>query len=329
MKWLITTDIHLSSRPKDEYRFGLFDWLLKQQKKYEVDATFILGDITQEKDNHSSALVNRTIAELMKLTPPVYILRGNHDGIDPNNPFFKFLSCIEGLYFIVKPKYLLDLNVALIPHCRDQAELDAACAKVGCPGAYFMAHQTFEGAIAETGARLSGLSASPIELLKPRAVWSGDVHKPQQCGPVTYVGAPFHVRFGDNFEPRVLLIENGKEQNLYFDCPRKWTLHVKDSDSIKNHKALRSWDQVKLIVEMAREDVVEWAAHKSRILAACKARGLEVYGIDLVVNSNTTRKADKTIQTGRSNKEILTSFCQAENTPSAIKKVGLAILENE
>ena len=97
MNWLLSADLHLSDRARDSYRFGLFPWLKKQQQKNKVDATFLLGDLTQEKDRHSSALVNRIVEELLTLTPPVYVLRGNHDGLNPNSPFFKFLNSISGL----------------------------------------------------------------------------------------------------------------------------------------------------------------------------------------------------------------------------------------
>ena len=81
MNWLLSADLHLSDRARDSHRFGLFPWLKKQQQKNKVDATFLLGDLTQEKDRHSSALVNRIVEELLTLTPPVYVLRGNHDGL--------------------------------------------------------------------------------------------------------------------------------------------------------------------------------------------------------------------------------------------------------
>src|SRR5713226_9416852 len=116
MTYLISADLHLSDRPRDEYRWGLFGWLAKMQAKHDVTATMFLGDITQDKDKHSATLVNRLVDELIGLKPPIYILRGNHDGIDPANPYFRFLSTIEGVQFIVEPT-VID-GVAFIPHCR-------------------------------------------------------------------------------------------------------------------------------------------------------------------------------------------------------------------
>src|SRR5688572_10512164 len=224
MRWLLTSDLHLSDKPRDEYRFELFPWLAKQQTTQKVTHTFILGDLTENKDRHSAKLVNRTIEELSRLKPPIYILRGNHDGVDPTNPFFGFLNAVEGFNFIIEPEEVLP-GVFMIPHQRTQKLLDAACKTVKRTKQqevlHLMVHQTFDGAQAETGARLSGLSPLLIELLRPRACWAGDVHKPQQNGPVMYLGAPYHVRFGDNYQPRVVLADKDDTKNLHFESPRK------------------------------------------------------------------------------------------------------------
>jgi hypothetical protein len=328
MNWLLSADLHLSDRVRDSYRFGLFPWMKKQQQKNKVDATFLLGDLTQEKDRHSSALVNRIVEELLTLTPPVYILRGNHDGIDSNSPFFKFLNSITGLNFVVKPTFLHKYEIAMIPHCADQATLNAACKQMPInPKAVFL-HQTISGAIAETGAVLSGLSASPVSALKPwLGVYSGDVHVPQRCADVTYVGAPYHVRFGDRFEPRCLLIKGGGKSDLHFDCPRKHSLIIRDADDIINNKALRSGDQVKITVELAREEAVEWHEHKRRVLAACREGGLDVFGIDCTVKAARRErvKLDEGVKANRP-QDVFEAFCANEGVAHNIKQAGLELL---
>lgn len=324
--WLILSDLHLSDRPKDEYRFDIFRWLVKQQEKYSPEATFLLGDLTQDKDNHSSALVNRTIDELTLLQPPVYILRGNHDGIDHNNPFFRFLNCIEGINFIVEPEVVLD-NVAMIPHCRTQEQFNAACKQMPKTPKALMLHQTIAGAIAETGRPLNGLSASPIEALKPLHCYSGDVHKPQRVGPITYIGAPYQIRWGDNFTPRVLFTDGKQGQNLYYPHPHKWTLRIRDAGEITKNQELKAGDQVKLIIELAREEMTEWSEMKRKALEACKELGLEVFGVDVDVK-NISRKTEKGVsKQGKTKAEIVTDFCKNENVSSQIKQAGLELLK--
>lgn len=330
--WLIATDTHFSDRPKDEYRFGLLKWMSKLQEKHNVDATFLLGDLTQDKDNHSSTLVNRTIEELVKLRPPVYILRGNHDGIDHNNPFFKFLNCVDGFNFIVEPELISFMvphqEIAMVPHCRTQELFDAACAKMPKGVDTLMLHQTVAGAIAETGRPLTGLKASPIELLKPALCYSGDVHKPQRCGPVTYVGAPYPIRFGDDFEGRVMLVDGQKEQSLHYPCIHKWTLRIRDAEELLNNPKLKAGDQVKLIIELSREEMLDWSSQKRKALAVCKELKLEVFGVDVDVKTST-RKTEKkeSDHQGKTKTEVLEEFCKAEKLSSQIKQTGKELLE--
>ncbi len=331
MTWLISSDLHLSDRPKDQYRFALFDWLAKQQQKHNVSATFLLGDLTDRKDNHSSALVNRVIDELLKLRPPVYILRGNHDGIDPSNPFFRFLQTIEGLDFVVEPTVLgrgPAQGVALIPHQADQATLDRACGIVGHKMPGVMMHQLIDGALAETGTRLSGLRCPLVEARQPLTWLSGDVHTPQtlNCG-LTYVGAPYHVRFGDNYEPRVLLIGN-TETDLHFPCLKKWVIRVGAMGWI-NTTFLRKGDHVKIIVTLSPEEVVEWAAIKRRILDTCREMEVQVFACDLeVAGHEPGRKAMEGMVRSKTPNEIFNAFCRSEDVADNIRQVGEEFVSN-
>src|SRR6266700_4274826 len=136
--WILVGDLHLTDRAQDNYRFKIFDWIRQQQDKHPVAATFLAGDLTDQKDRHSATLVNKIVGGLLKLKRPVYIVMGNHDYRDPKNPFFKFLNHIDGLTFVTKPR-IVEHGMALIPHCREQAVFDAAVK--GCEGAdAFLVH---------------------------------------------------------------------------------------------------------------------------------------------------------------------------------------------
>lgn len=317
--WLTIGDLHLTDQARDDYRFGIFDWIRRQQDHLSVAATFLAGDITDQKDRHSATLVNKIVGGLLKLRPPVYICRGNHDYRDPTNPFFNFLNHIQGLMFVTKPT--VAHGMAMIPHVRTQDEFDASVAAVGAADA-FLVHQTFDGAIAETGTRLSGLSAAPIELLKPAlGVYAGDVHRPQRQGIVTYVGCPYHVRFGDAFTPRSLWTKGIVTINKYFDTPYKWSLTVRDPVDLTAHGRFAAGDQIKLTIEVAREEVVDWKKIKADVLATCKELKLEVYGVKMQVNT-TAKKERSVVRVGQTNAEILGSFCNNERLPAATRKAG-------
>lgn len=322
MRYLLTGDLHLTDRAKDEYRFGVFPWLNEQQKKYNVDATFLLGDLTDKKDCHSAKLVNRIISELGKLTKPVIILKGNHDYIDPENPFFRFLDVLNGVAFVSKPESIE--GVMCIPHIRDENEFVKAChdAKATKPD-YLFLHQCIDGAVSESGAPLTGFKTSAIADVAPRyGCYAGDIHKPQKVGPVQYVGAPYHIRFGDNFDPRALLLDNGKEVNLYYECPRKWAITIRGPEDILRNKALFEGDQIKLTVEMTREEAGEWKSVKAKVIEACKQKGLEVTGPDLKISGLTIQR-DRISTEKATPRDVVASFCNVEKLSQARKQVGL------
>lgn len=319
--FLITSDIHCTDKPRDSYRFGLFPWLAEQQSKYETQAVFILGDLTDAKDRHSSKLVNSLIGGLKLLKPPVYILKGNHDFVDPDNPFFRFLDEIPGLTFCCD-----DMNmggVTMIPHQPDQASLDAAFKRVPVGGLIFM-HQTITGAISETGAALSGLSLPPN---KAAAIYSGDIHTPQTIttdnGDVTYIGAPYNIRFGDTYEPRVLLV--GKEQvDLHFRAPRKYAVTLRD---LKPLSGFKKGDQVKITMELTRAELVEWTNIKRNILDHCKALELEVYGLEIKAPPPEHGKIKS--QGSKTKLGYFTALCNNENLPNVVREAGARLIGGE
>jgi len=326
MSYLLTADTHFTDQAKDAYRFDIFKWLRQQQKLHKPEATFLLGDLTAQKDKHSSFLTNKLVEGVLSLEPPLFILKGNHDYIDPDFAFFKFLRHIEGIRFISKPTEWH--HIGLLPHIRGQQEFDEAVRSFKDELDFLFIHQCVEGAIAETGARLSGTSTAAIEENPPRlGVYAGDIHRPQQVGIVTYVGAPYHVRFGDAFDPRVLLLhKNGKSENLHFDCPRKWSLTVRSADEIIGNKQLFEGDQIKVTIELASEEATEWRTYKQEVIEACRTMKLEVFGVDLKINKAKERRRNA-VKAKIQPRDVLSAFCTHERVPKDVREAGLIFLE--
>jgi len=333
--FLVTTDLHLTDKPRDAYRFGLFPWLRKQQEEHNVEATFILGDLTEAKDRHSAQLVNQAVDGLCQLLPPVYVDRGNHDYIDPKNPFFKFINRMEGLRLITVPRVIKLSNVSclVLPHVHAVEEWGPLEDRFGGKVDYVFIHQTVEGAISEAGGhRLSGFPTEPLERLGG-VIYSGDIHRPQEVGPVTYVGSPYHVRFGDDFRPRVLLIDpHHSVKELRFGAPSKWHLAIRDIDELAQHKGLRAGDQVKITLELSKEEVTDWSNLRRKITDVCRSKNLQVYGIVLKVKKAAVhrfRLEDEITDTGmvRDPREIVEAFCKSEGLGKAVKAAGIEILE--
>src|SRR6266567_2832077 len=105
MTTLVTADLHLSSNPRDAYRHERMWEIRKILKKYEVDRLLILGDLTEQKDHHSAELVNEVVNHMILFSEccPVTILRGNHDYVSSECPFFVFLKHIKRIQWINNP----------------------------------------------------------------------------------------------------------------------------------------------------------------------------------------------------------------------------------
>jgi DNA repair exonuclease SbcCD nuclease subunit len=321
MSYLLVGDLHLTDRSRDAYRFGIFDQIAKWHEEYNFKATFIMGDLTDAKDRHSAALVNRIVDELSWLNN-VFILMGNHDYIDRDNPFFKFLSKLEGIYFITKPECFDD--VCAIPHCRTQEEFDAACKVLKNKKPFMLLlHNTFNGAISESGKVMSGLSLAKA----PDAVYTfaGDIHRPQGGEHLEYVGAPYHIRFGDEYKPHCLLVDKLGVSELFFDAPRKLKLVIRDAEELLSIKELRKHDQVKIVVEVAREETIAWKEIKHAVLCTCKDLELYVHSVSLRIN--TTKKKLKNVKLTKDPIEIFDAFSKAEGLSKHVKQAGLKMME--
>ena len=98
MSALITGDLHFSTNPQDEYRWGIFDWLCTKAEELQVQDLILLGDYTGPKDNHPAALVNRLTNEILNAASrfkTVTMIAGNHDYVNPEIPFFMFLEHLK------------------------------------------------------------------------------------------------------------------------------------------------------------------------------------------------------------------------------------------
>ena len=330
MRLLLSTDLHFSDAPKDRYRFEFIPHLAKQARDHRVELIVLLGDLTVKKDNHSALLVNLIVAGLRTLTSvcPVHVLKGNHDYLaDPTLPFFKFINHIDGITLMNEPVLLNDM--LYVPHLTSMEQwLKVPQLTDKAPTVAFI-HQTVSGAISESGQRLDGFPLKPMKQLRC-PVYGGDIHKPQTIGPVTYIGPPYHIKFGDNFIPRYLLFdtEKGTHKELHFDCPRKWMLTIRDPEELLKDKRIRAGDQVKVRLEMTREEIVEWKVKKDLINRTLEKLEVESYGIELRVEKQTKVKDrnQRRVNQGRNPHEIVRDFSKREKLSTVIRNTGLELL---
>lgn len=291
MSAIATADIHQNEKASDEYRWSLFDWLLEQ----EADELLILGDLTDAKDRHSAKLVNRLYRACMKLQEKfkVIILKGNHDYFDPKHPFFEFIGNQSDIVFVQEPQ-IIELSIGKATFIPAGVNWNFKLHKFP----YLFTHATFSGSKAENGQTMTGVDPHVLDHYEG-ICYSGDIHKPQRMlgGKIVYVGAPYHVRFGDNYTPRVLKLHNdGERENLYFPAPRKLTLSIsKPSDiaDIPGKELPDEGDFVKVRCHLRRVDYVKWKAYREEIRAIAVEEGWRLHGISPVPVDIQPAKEDK------------------------------------
>lgn len=340
MNKLITADLHLNSLERDLYRHDAQAEIRRLVKKHRVRWVIILGDLTDEKDFHSADLVNRVvnhIYELKQLVEMVVIVKGNHDYTDiAQTPYFAFLHRLDGVFWVGEPTPGAKLathsstddkafaNDIFLPHTpnpdRDWEGINFK------QWTHAYAHNTFAGAKGENGNQLNGASVSIFP--KNLTVLSGDVHVPQKIGPVTYVGPPYRIDFGDSFHPRVLLqYPDGQVLSEPMDGVRKYLIEVEadeDLTGIEVMEELAVGDIIKVRVNLKEGEYAEWGKIKDDIQRWAKDNRLVVHLIQPVHNKVRTKKR-KDRQQVKSDSDILTSFAVRQGVDDDTLKVGLQL----
>ena len=262
MKRLITSDLQLSDLKRDEYRHLFVEQrLTKLVEKYQPDQLLLLGDLTEQKDNHPASLVNRIVKQIYNLSQicPIKILRGNHEYISIDHPFFEFVEKFENVKWYNYPER--SGNCYFLPHTRnykeDWKDLDFAGIK------YVFTHNIFTGVCAANGHALSGIPPSIFP--DGIRVFSGDVHEPQTFGNITYIGAPFLCDFGDNYTPRIVLLDDDKVLSIKVGGAQKRLIDMNWSDPDDRPTYANPGDIVKIRINLEMKDVAQWAEIRAEV----------------------------------------------------------------
>lgn len=267
MRRLVTSDLQLMYGERDQYRTDFFTIALPQLiDKYKPNQLIFCGDICEEKDNHPAPLVN-TIAngffELQKKCK-VIILEGNHDFLHKEHPYFKFVTAFDNIEWISKPT-VLD-NCLYLPHTRDYKK-DWKDLKFD-GWTFTFAHNIFDG-VKANGQKLSGI---PTNIFPDDAqVISGDVHEPQELdnGKIIYVGSPCLCDYGDDYQPRILLLDDLKIKSIKVYGQQKrlinWDWARMRPETFVGVTGVNQGDLLKVRVQLEMKDVANWADIRQQI----------------------------------------------------------------
>ena len=323
---LVISDLHLTDDPKDAYRWDIEQWIYEKIEELPITHIYILGDLTDKKDSHSSILVNRLTKFIKNLAKEaeIYILKGNHDYIDENNPFFGFLDYLDKVNYI---KTITETETELfIPHSKSYdmiKTLDSNNYQV-----IFM-HCDILGAQTSSNYRLEqGLDYNSDFFSKftGSGIYSGHIHVPQVIGNITYIGSPYPVYFGDNFKGRALLLdENNKAEFLEIPSIRKYKIAIESIEDLKNY-TFNENDQCKIKIQLDRNNLNKWELLATEVKKSLKEKGVDLTMIELEIKDTDIHILDNKQSENESDESIIKKFSNKEKLTLSYIEKGMEIL---
>lgn len=194
---VLISDIHYNVNT-----LPLADSALRQalEKARELNVILIVaGDLLDNKAIIRAECANALLKTLDQNWTVVYILVGNHDliNVKGSENSLNFLARPEGPNILVSSPHhyeTTNFSIGMLPYYDDPTKFKEELFKFP-KGSIVIAHQGFLGA--EMGMyAVDNSSVDPNEL-KDYKIISGHYHKHQTVGPVTYIGNPYTLSFGE------------------------------------------------------------------------------------------------------------------------------------
>lgn len=332
MNALIISDLHLTERKQDSYRWAVFDSARQVIKTNKIANLYILGDLLDKKDRHPAELVNQLVEEIHLCTKlsEVTILKGNHDYLKPQSPFLEFIKHLENVIWIDSP--YRNGRVLWLPHSRNPEEewKEVDFEDVD----YLFMHQSIIGSKASNAFEMNnGLNLNWLTSRTDAKIYSGDIHVPQKIGPLTYIGTQHPIAFGDDYQSRMLWLNGKSETSIPVQTIQRLILKItttKDLERFKTNKQLVKGDQIKVRVLLGLKELSQWTGTKQLVKEWCQYNEIELFDItlerieDLSIEdeTKTARKFD-TI----SPQAAFKSFVQAEKLDPFLIQTGQELLD--
>lgn len=193
---LLIGDVHCVPEEIEDCQ-RLIDYVRKVAEQEKIKTVIFLGD---QYNSHSVMRVEvmafwRSAFEALSYDDlDVYALTGNHDYAGAKLPIHALMAHKEQITVVDRPMLLGYSGILMMPYYDDAEEfVSASKVDVNIDGEQIevktlICHQTFEGSKYDNGMYAPG-GVDP-ELLPQKTVISGHIHKPQEFGKVTYIGAP-------------------------------------------------------------------------------------------------------------------------------------------
>lgn len=331
MRTLITADLHLSEQPVNSYRIDfLKNQLPKLLIKHKIERLIIAGDLTELKDHHSGWLTHHMVEGMAKLADmvEVVVVEGNHDFIDIEYPFFRFMELLGTEYGIRWIRQPTELNgLLLLPHTSDYKHDWLNTPIQYSRSKLIVTHNTFDGASSERGSKLKGI---PLSVLPNLPIISGDVHQPQRLKNLQYVGPPYTVYFGDDYDPRVFIIDDRWQISSHpTNTPRKRQLDLDYPIKASEFAGCQPGDIIKLRIAITTKEAPEWSRIRDDARSLAAKKGFHIFAVQPLVRNIKWHSASKAA-TGqlKSDEQLIKEYCARRNADKTTMARGIRFVSS-
>ena len=324
---MVTADWQLCHKPDNYYRWSVFHTIESIQRAEKYDELWVLGDVIDGKDrlpNHFICELMRDFHSLAQLFGKVRILPGNHDfktGGVSDNSILCILNWIENIEVMTRMETIQygEKRFLWVPNelwLSQPAQVDCVLAHHMVLGALGDDCKTEIGD--EKGVELKYLEKVPLVL-------SGDVHAsqffqlPNMDTTWAYVGAPHHIRYGEEWSPTYVELEPEtcvwRHRHLS-EKVRFLTVDCRVNDEIKTDKL----PDDKLRVRVHMGPPAEW----SDLVAYM--REWEEHGADeVIVLVESAGGEERQIMEGADSYEaerLYAAYCEWKDVPKDLEEKG-------
>lgn len=287
------------------------------------------------KNNHSAFLVDKvcSIVRDFATLGDVYILQGNHDfDDDPKCPFFGFLEGFPHVHWIGTSRRY-EQNTGLgktlwMPYARNW-EVQWKAVDVP-PGGIVFAHGMFNRTKLGNGREAENVM--PLSLI-PKGVkcYAGDVHIPQVLERVEYVGAPYTIDFGDQYDARAIVLDDrrGRMDIDLSKLPQKRLVNViATGPKIGADLAhCNPGDILKVRIPMLRSDSAHWPRTRDKCRTWLERSNYVVHEIVPVVRDDPgARVLPGKRHAEKSDMQVFDEFVKRRAIDPATRKQGERLL---
>jgi len=347
-KVLFLSDLHFTLNKNDEYRWGLFEQVNQiLSNDNQITHIVVSGDITEYKDNHPAELVNRIVSGFAKwqallhqntlaggdVNCGIIVLMGNHDAKDLTTPYFKFLSRVPGLEFLPEARELKinGVDFVFLPHCKNPTE---EWKSIDFTDKIVVGHVMVDGAFSEAGYKLESQVNSAI-FEKAKKAYSGDIHTPQTCGKLVYIGAPYQIDYNDKYKGRGIILDlnDFTEAIVHFSFLEKFTMDIKtveEAKAIIDQKIAGKVTeaQVKVRLHINQDNLGEWQDIKAKVFQLVKNAGYTL-GTFSLNKEKVVNPLDKALSQKEAKFIDFKNFCKKNGIIDEMSDFGQKIINKE